>query len=374
MTATAAATTPTEAPDSRREDLAERLFAAFLSGAELLSVDLGRRLGLYEVLRQYGPVTAAELARAAEIAERYAREWLEQQAVAGILDVAAETGQADTRRYVLPDGHASALLDPEDPANLMATAPMLTGLALTLPAVVEAYRTGGGVTYADFGTEIRHGISGLNRPVFATELPGWLATMPDVAERLTAGGSVLDAGCGVGWSSITIARTFPRTQVKGIDLDPASIVEARRNIAAAGLADRVVVDVADAAEAVDGAYDLACIFEALHDMADPVGALRSLRGALAPGAPVFVVDERVADEFTAPADEIERMQYIYSVLHCLPATMAESTAVANGTVLRAPTVRAWAEEAGFASVEELPIENDVWRFYRLSDHGGRGTS
>ena len=110
------------------------------------------------------------------------------------------------------------------------------------------------------------------------------------------------------------------------------------------------------------------MFEALHDMGEPIEALRGLRGLLAPGAPVLVADERVEDVFTAPAPDVERFQYAYSVLHCLPATMAESTSVASGTVLRVPMVRQWARDAGYAALEALSIENGFWRFYRLDAH------
>jgi hypothetical protein len=152
--------------------------------------------------------------------------------------------------------------------------------------------------------------------------------------------------------------------VRGVDLDEASIAEARAAAAAAGVADRASFALGDAAT-VEGEYELVTIFEALHDMGDPVGVLRNARARLAAAGSVFIGDERVADEFTAPAGEIERLQYAFSVLHCLPATRAEKPVIANGTVLRAPTVMAWAREAGYARPEVLEVPNDFWRFYRL---------
>jgi 2-polyprenyl-3-methyl-5-hydroxy-6-metoxy-1,4-benzoquinol methylase len=359
------ATTEAEATNQRGYALAERLLGSLIGGMELLTVHLGQRLGLYVALHSGGPATAAELAQRAGIAERYAREWLEQQAAAGFIEVAQETGHSHTRRFALPAAHVGVFVDADDPTYLVGAADMLVGSALPLPAVEAAYRTGAGVEYAAYGAEMRHGIAALNRPMFGADLPGWLATMPDVTARLRSGGRVLDAGCGVGWSTITIARAFPQARVHGVDMDEASIAEARQNAAAAGVADRVTFEAANATSIGATGFDLVCSFEALHDMGEPIEALRQLRSALAPGAPVLIADERVADEFTAPAEEIERLQYAFSVVHCLPATMAESTAVANGTVLRAPTVRAWAEQAGFSAVEVLPIENDFWRFYRL---------
>jgi 2-polyprenyl-3-methyl-5-hydroxy-6-metoxy-1,4-benzoquinol methylase len=357
-------------PDEQRTNaLVERLFGSFVAGAELLTVELGRRLGLYAALAVGGPATSTELGSATGISERYAREWLEQQAAAGLVDVAQETGVRTTRSFELPAAHVPVLLDADHPANLIAFAPFLTGLGLTLPAVAEAYRSGAGVSFEQFGAELRHGISLGNRPMFVNELAGWIDHLPDVAQRLRAGGSVLDVGCGVGHSSTAIATSFPAVTVEGIDMDSASVVEARTAAAAAGLSDRVRFTLGNASDATDlpgaaGGYQLVTIFEALHDMGDPVGGLRAARGLLAGGGVVLVADERVSDEFQAPAGEVDRLMHAASVLHCLPATMAESQTTANGTVLRASTVRRWAHAAGFTTTE-LPIENPLWRFYRL---------
>jgi len=347
----------------RATALSERLFAALIGGMELATVELGLRLGLYAALRGAGPTTAAELAGRAGIAERYAREWLEQQAAADILEVAG--GEGATRRFVLPAATAVVLLEPEHPAAAAADSAMLTALVQAVPAVAAAYRSGGGVPFAAFGAGLRRGIADFNRPMFAADMGTWLATLPDVTGRLQGGGRVLDAGCGMGWSTLALARALPGAVVHGLDSDAASIAEARRHAQEAGLGDRVTFTAGNAAELGGGPYDLVCVFEALHDMGEPVAALRAARAALTPGGAVLVADERTAEAFTAPADEVERMLYAFSVLHCLPATMAESTAVANGTVLRPATLRAWAAEAGFAGVDVLPVDNPFWRFYRL---------
>jgi SAM-dependent methyltransferase len=362
-------TIATESVTAQRDALGERLFASLLGGMELLAVQLGIRLGLYSALRAAGATTAAALAAKAGIDERYAREWLEQQAVSGILVVAVECGDPTLRAYALPAGHGEALLDPESPGYAAAMASGLLGLAKTLDAVAAAYPTGAGVAYERYGAEVRDCIAGLNRPMFVNDLAKeWLACLPDVQARLLAGTPtrVLDIACGTGWSAISLARAYPEVTVTGIDLDTASIDQARRNAAESGVADRVRFEVTDAtAAATKGGYHLAMLFEALHDMGDPVGVLRQVRSALAEGAPLLVADERVADAFTAPGDDLERFDYAWSVLHCLPATRATSPVIANGTVLRSATVRQWAGEAGFSRVEELPIANDFWRFYRL---------
>ncbi len=352
---------------ARRDALAERLFSSLLGGLELMSIELGRRLGLYEALHRLGPVTAGALAGDVGISVRYATEWLEQQAVAGLLEVDAHDAPAADRRYSLPRAHAAVLLDEESPAYMMAAAPSLRAVAVPLPEVAEAYRSGTGVPFGQYGDDLREGIGAMNRPTFTNDLGTWLREMPDVHDRLRRGPArILDVGCGAGWSTIALARALPAATVVGLDLDEASIAEARRNAADAGVADRTTFTTDDAALIRGaGTYHLACIFEALHDMGDPVGALASIRRALDDEGVLLVADERVAESFTAPGDDIERFMYGWSVLHCLPATMAESPVVANGTVLRAATVERWAREAGYRSAEVLPIDHDFWRFYRL---------
>jgi len=355
---------------AQRDALGERIFEQLLVSTELLTVDLGLRTGLYHALSELGTANPAELAGAAGVHPRYAREWLEQQAVAGYVQVATHSDDDAERRYLLPPGHAEALLDPDSPGYVGAASPNLVGLAGVIREVSAAYRAGTGVPYSDYGEDIRHGIGGFNRPMFVNDLAAtWMAAVPDLHAKLVAAPAprILDVGSGTGWSTIALARAYPRATVVGLDMDEASVTEARQAAHQAGVSDRVEFVRADAADTgLDGTFDLITIFEALHDMAHPVVVLEHLRSLLADGASIIVGDERVAESFAAPGDEIERFMYMWSVLHCLPATMAEGPSVDAGTVLRADTVRSYGALAGFGAVEELAIENDFWRFYRIS--------
>ena len=357
-------------PAPAAEALVERLFDATVDALELLSIHLGTRLGLYHALRDAGPLDAAGLAARAGIHERYAREWLEQQAVAGLLAVEDDLAAPAERRYSLPPEHAGVLAEPDDPDHVAPFATMLAGIGGVLPALAEAYRSGGGVPYARYGADFRHGQGGINRPAFRHDLPSaWLAAMPDVQARLddaSRPARVADVGCGHGWAAVAVAQAHPAARVDGIDLDRASIEDAREHAAAAGVADRVAFFEDDATgSAARGPYDLVLLLEVLHDLARPVEALAAIRAALAPGGSVLIADERVADAFAAPGDSVERMMYGWSVLHCLPTQMAESPSAALGTVLRADTVRELAVAVGFGEPEVLPVENDLFRFYRL---------
>jgi SAM-dependent methyltransferase len=350
----------------RRDALVERLFTNAIGAFDLFSVYLGDVLGLYRVLDERGPLTSAELADEAGVNERYAREWLEQQAASGLLELAEE---GDTRRFRLPAGHDEALLSV---SSLNYIAPMARAVvASTRPVdrVLEAFRSGDGVPYADYGADLHEAQAAFTRPLFENLLGSeWLPAVSELHERLLADppARVADIACGQGRSSIEIARAYPKVRVEGVDSDRASLERAREIVVGSGVEERVTFHERDARDAgLVGDYELVTIFEALHDMSYPVDVLRAARGLLADGGLMLIADERTEDTFKAPAGEIERLFYGFSVFHCLPVGMVGERAAGTGTVIRAEVVRRYAEEAGFSMCEVLPIENDFWRFYLL---------
>lgn len=313
-----------------------------------------------------GPANAPELAARATIAPRYARERLEHQAVAGYLEVDDVAAAPDERRYTLPAAHAEVLLDDDSLVHVAPLARFVVGTAQVMPKLIDAYRSGAGVDWADYGPDVIEAQEAANRPQFAAFITDWINGLPDIAARLRSGGRVADVACGTGWSSISIARQFPDAVVDGVDVDPHSISLAKRHAAEAGVQDRVGFLLADAASSEGaGRYDLVTIFEAVHDMSNPVEVLDTARTLLAPGGAVLVAEERVAEAFTAPGDSTETMYYAYSVICCLPCGLHSQTSAATGTVMRPSTLQAYAHEAGFTGFTILPVEHDGFRFYRL---------
>jgi 2-polyprenyl-3-methyl-5-hydroxy-6-metoxy-1,4-benzoquinol methylase len=341
--------------------LAERIFASALGAFDIAGIYLGDRLGWYRSLADDGPATPDELANRSGTDARYAREWLEQQAINGMLEVDGD------ERFSLPDGYADVLVDPESLSLMAPLSRMVVAALGQLPSVADAYRSGAGHGWEAYGADMREGQAAFNRPA-VTHLLGseWLPSIADVHDRLRADppARVVDIGCGEGWSTLTIARAYPRARVVGIDLDGPSIEAARRHAAETGMADGVEFRHGDAASLAEPA-DLALIIEAVHDMSNPTSVLRGVRESLAEDGSLIVVDERVAKTFAPPGDDIERFMYGWSITTCLPDGRSRQPSAATGTVMRADTLRRHAAEAGYGSVEILPIENDFFRLYRL---------
>ena len=365
MPPTTADPPPGRAPDPA-EALTSRLRQASLAALELYTVYLGERLGLYRSLAEGGPATSAELADRTGTVERYVREWLEHHAASGLLAVDDPAAGPLQRRFRMPPEHLPILADPDDVRYEAYRGVEAVRAARPLPDLVEAFRHGGAPPPLPWAPD---GRAQPNRALFVNLLGSqWLPAIPEVDRRLRAGppARVADVACGTGWSSIAMARAYPAITVDGFDLDPDVVAAAIENAKGTDVAARVRFAVVDAADPdLPGRYDLVTIFEALHDMSRPVEALVAARAMLAEGGSVVVADERVEDEFTAPAPEWDRRAYGWSVVSCLPGAMGDPGTAATGAVMRPATLARYAEAAGFRRTEVLGVEAGDWRFYRL---------
>jgi SAM-dependent methyltransferase len=355
--------------DSAARALADRIVEATLGLFDVATIYVGERLGFYRALAASGPMTPGELATGTGTRERFVREWCEQQAATGILACPNPGAEPAERRFGLPAGHAEVLAARDGPAYAAGGLQGLVAAVAALPDLPDAMRIAAPTRSAGaIRLDAAEGVGEANRPLFRHLLAGWLASTPAVDARLRASppAHVLDVGCGAGWSSIAIATAYPLVQVDGVDADERSIGAARGHADEAGVADRVRFAVGDGADpGLDGPFDLVTLFETVHDMTHPVAVLDACRRSLAPGGTCLVIDERVADRFAAPAGRIDRINYGWSVVDCLPAAMDAEGTAATGAVMRAATLASYAREAGFAGVEILPIDDPGWRFYRL---------
>ncbi len=350
--------------DQQRVDtFVERHFTELNAGLSCLNLYLGHRLGLFQALADARPVTSHELAQITTYSERYLREWLECMTAGEYLSY-----DPQSRKFSLPAEHAAALLDPDSPSSAIGVIGWLPSLASVLPSLVEAFRSGGGVPYEAYGRDMLMAQGLGTRPMFMNDLASkWVPAMPDIEGRLRGGGRVADVGSGIGWSSIAFAKGFPSAHIDAIDPDAESVEEAHRNVLEAGVSDRITFHLNTVEESeLDGPYDLVTAFECIHDMPYPVSALRRMRELAAPDGAVLIADEAVGDTLAENTNFMGHFFYNFSVLHCLPQSMAFPNSAATGTVITPSTLRRYAQEAGFAKVEVLPIENAQVRFYRLT--------
>lgn len=349
-------------------ELADRVFDGILGTYDTWAIYVGDKLGFYREMRDGAPLVAEELAQKTAVNARYVREWLEQQAVTGFVTCDNPAAPANERLYRLDAAGAEVFSDVLSVNFLAPFVRLVTSAGIQLPALLKAYRSGGGVSWAEFGDDMRTGQAEMNRPWFLAALArDWFPEVPDIQARLEAGATIADIGCGEGWSSIAFAKGYPNVSVDGYDLDPPSIKAARDHADAAGFSERVKFHNVDAAT-VDKAqtYDLVTAFECIHDLAQPVPVLKTMRRLVKPDGHVVVMDEKVSETFVGPkAGDVERLMYGFSLFTCLPDGLSHRPSVGTGTVMRPATLEKYAREAGFAGIEILPIQNDLWRFYRL---------
>lgn len=367
MTITDTPRRPDDAPsDEAIEAFADRVFTDLLGAMSTYATSIGVTLGWYEALAGVDSLTSVELAAATDTDERYAREWLEHQTVAGYLSVVDPAQPPTERRFSIAPEAAEILTNRSSVAYMAPFPGLVTTLGRSLPELIEAYRTGDGYGWHQHGDGARCGQAEANRPMFLNLLgPEYLASIPEVDAALRHGGTVADIGCGLGWSSIGIAQTYPDASVDGYDIDGPSVEKARVNAAEADVADRVCFHAMDVAELQADGYDVALALECVHDMADPVSVLAAMKNIVKPGGTVIVMDERVGEHFTGLPEPVEQLMYGFSLICCLADGRNAPESVATGTVMRPSTLEAYATAAGFSAVEVLPIDNDFFRFYHL---------
>ena len=392
---------PAPNPGPTVDDLADRVLQAALGTTDLLALYLGDRLGLYRSLATDGPLTADALAARTGTNPRYIREWLEQQAITGFVEVAApEPTPPAVRGFVLSAAAREVFTDHQSVSYLAPLARTFAASMQQLPAILEAYRHGGGVSWNQLGPDARESQADLNRPWFTRALPAALAGVPSLDKALRRPGArIADIGCGAGWSTLALAATYPGATIHGYDVDAPSVDLAQDNLAQADLApvdlprhrdhapstqsdaalpgsaappdgarlsDRVQFAVADAAGLPSDTYDAVFAFECLHDLPAPVTVLSAARRSLRACGSVVVMDEAVAPTFAPPGDDVERLMYGFSLLVCLPDGMSHSPSEATGTVMRPETLRRYAQRAGLTRFEVLDGAGfGFWRFYRL---------
>jgi SAM-dependent methyltransferase len=313
-------------------------------------VVMGDRLGLYKALAGAGPLTPVELADRTGTAERYVREWLNQQAAGGYVEYDPESG-----RYTLPPEQALALTDSESPAFLPGFFQIALGSVIDSPRIADAAQTGEGVGWHQHNHDVYDGCERFFRPGYnANLISAWLPALDGVVEKLEQGASVADVGCGHGSSTILMAKAYPNSTFIGSDYHEGSIETARERAAEAGV-DNVTFEVAPAAGFSGGDHDLVTMFDCLHDMGDPAGAARHVREAVAPDGTWLVVEPKAGDRVEDNLNPVGRAYYGFSTLLCTPASLSQEVGLALGA------------QAGEARIRDVVTSGGFTRFRRAAE-------
>jgi 2-polyprenyl-3-methyl-5-hydroxy-6-metoxy-1,4-benzoquinol methylase len=314
-------------------------------------VVMGDRLGLYRALAGAGGLTSAELAERTGTAERYVREWANAQSAGGYLAYEAENGT-----YSLPPEQTVALTDSDSPAYLPGFFQIALGSVTDSPRIVDAARSGDGVGWHEHVHDVHEGCERFFRPGYNANLVGeWLPALEGVVAKLTKGGKVADVGCGHGASTILMAQAFPNSTFVGSDYHEGSIETARARAQQAGVADRVRFQVAPASAYDGGDYDLATMFDCLHDMGDPVSATRHVLSTLKSDGTWMIVEPNAGDEVQDNLNPVGRTYYGFSTLLCTPASLSQEVGLALGA------------QAGEARIHEVVKAGGFTRFRRVAE-------
>lgn len=314
---------------------------AAASGALLI---LGDRLGLYRALREGGAQTSVELAKRANLSERYVREWLAAQAAAGYVEY-----DAATERFTLPPEHAALLADPESPMLMTGGFHSVASLYMDEPKVSAAFRSGAGVGWHEHSECLFCGTERFFGPIYRRHLvEHWIPALDGVQAKLAGGGRVADVGCGHGLSTVLMAQAFPNSEFVGFDYHDGSIERARRLAESYGLKN-VEFHVVEAA-IFPGQYDLVACFDCLHDMGDPVGAARHIRSTLRDDGVFMVVEPQAGDRLEDNLHPLGRLFYSFSTMVCVPASLSQEGAAGLGAQAGPARLTGVLHEAGFTRV------------------------
>jgi SAM-dependent methyltransferase len=319
-----------------------------------LLLHIGDRLGLYKAMAGAGPITSSTLAQRTGTTERYVREWLGNQAAGGYVVY----HPADCT-YELPAEQAMVVANEDSPVFLGGAFETIASCYADHDVFVDAFRTGAGVGWHEHDDRLFSGVVRLFRPGYAAHLVDeWLPALDGVVGKLRAGGRVADIGCGLGASTVIMAQAFERSTFVGFDTHQPSIEAARRAAAQAGVNQRVRFDVVAAKDFPGAGYDLVCLFDALHDMGDPVGAARRIRQALAPDGTLLLAEPFAGDSLEQNLNPVGRTYYGLSTVICTPGSLAQEVGLGLGGQAGERQLAAVLREAGFSYVRratETPL-------------------
>lgn len=288
-------------------------------------ITIGDKLGLYKTLSTSGKMSASELADQTNTALRYVQEWLAAQAASGYVEY-----DANSHQYFMTPEQAATFGDSNSPVFMTGAFYAITSLYHDEPKMLEAFKTGEGISWGDHHTCLFCGTEKFFSPSYSGNLVNsWIPALGGVTEKLTQGAKVADIGCGHAASTIIMAKAFPKSHFVGIDFHQESIDYARSKAEQAGLSN-IEFKVATAKDYQDKDFDFITFFDCLHDMGDPVGACQHAKKALKPGGSCMIVEPFANDSLKDNLNPVGRAFYAFSTQLCLPCSKNQEVGLALG--------------------------------------------
>jgi ubiquinone/menaquinone biosynthesis C-methylase UbiE len=318
-----------------------------LGGASSIAmVRMGDALGFYKELYEKGPMTSDELAKSARVDERYLREWLSNQAASNYL-----TYDASSSTFSLPPEQAMIFANEESPVYMMGGFDLMAALLDNQPKVQAAFKSGKGVAWGDQAGCMFCAVARFFRPGYLNHLVGtWLPALDGVVDKLTRGAKVADVGCGHGWSTVLMAKAFPKSQFIGYDFHPGSIENARAHAESHGVPSNARFEVGLAKDYPGKDFDLVTCFDCLHDMGDPAGAAAHIRQSLKSDGTWMIVEPMAGDTLQQNMNPVGRLYYAASTMICLPTSRSQEVGAALGAQAGEARLREVIEKGGFSKV------------------------
>jgi SAM-dependent methyltransferase len=339
---------------AKLEAFAGRMMGDLGAAVSASLVLLGDNLGLYKALATLGPSTSADLAAATNLSERYVREWLSAQAASDYLSYDATAG-----RFFMTPEQTAVFADEESPAFMAGGFEIVAAMVRDEPKIEAAFRSGAGVGWHEHHTCLFRGVERFFRPGYnANLISAWIPALEGMQTRLNDGALVADIGCGHGASTVLMAQAFPRSHFVGFDYHEPSIESAKKAAEAAGVADRTDFKVASAKDYPGRDYDMVTIFDALHDMGDPVGAASHIRETLKPDGTWMLVEPFANDDLADNLNPVGRLFYSASTMICTPASLSQEVGLGLGAQAGERRLRDVVEQAGFTRfrrASETPV-------------------
>jgi SAM-dependent methyltransferase len=318
-----------------------------LGGASSIAmVRMGDALGLYKALHAKGAMTSIELAQAAKVDERYLREWLSHQAASNY--VAYDPKSA---RFSLPPEQAMVFAVENSLVYMTGGFDVMAAMLDNQPKVQAAFKSGGGVAWGDQASCMFCAVARFFRPAYHNNLvSAWLPALDGVAKKLDAGARVADVGCGHGWSTVLMAKAFPKSQFVGYDFHPSSIEQAKAHAEAHGVSANTRFEVGLAKDYPGNDFDLVTCFDCLHDMGDPAGVAAHVRQSLKADGTWMIVEPMAGDSLEQNINPIGRLCYAGSTMVCVPTSLSQEVGAALGAQAGEAKLREVIAKGGFSTI------------------------